>query len=268
MKPKVYKLLYIAVAGCLLFISGCEKSEIGYYNPEDNAVRFPGIPKDTLSNYYSNSLFSYWFSFASGNPLAEYADIEVPVIYMGIPQEKDLPVDVSVVPDELNATTGQYEIRSAVIPAGRMKGAITLRVFNAPELNTKTRQLRLVINATADYKSGPDAYINAAIYWNNSIAAPATTNAIRTYNFLIQSNLAYTSTSLANYSPNAHKAILAATGWSSLPNYTVIYAGNLYLGYAKMVEAYLAEYNASHPGAPLLHDAGALVGTPVVARKY
>jgi len=263
-----HKILLLSAAGVILLIAGCRQSEIGYYNPADNAVRFPGLISDTLYRNYSNNLFSLWFSFLSGNPMDEYADIEVPVIHMGIPPVNDIPVNVTVVQDENNAATGQYELLGGKIPAGATKGAVLLRVFNDGVLDSITRQLHLIINATTDYKCGPDDMINAVVYWNNTVTAPATTNAIRTYNFMIQSSLAYTSTSLANYSPRAHKVILAATGWQELPSYTVIYAGNLYLGYARMVDAYITDYNAAHPDDPLIHDAGGLIGTPIQARKY
>jgi hypothetical protein len=42
----------------------------------------------------------------------------------------------------------------------------------------------------------------------------------------------------------------------------------MYLGYAKKVADYIANYNAANPGAPLLHDAGAFNGQPIQARSY
>ena len=97
------------------------------------------------------------------------------------------------------------------------------------------------------------------------------------------------SISKACYSPNAMKAIVAATGWNDwddvsvhgsqanvlaayknykyLPNYAWIYIDNSYLGYQAKLNDWLQEYKEKN-GTPLLHDAGSLKGKPVEARGY
>jgi hypothetical protein len=201
------------------------------------------------------------------DPFAKYADVELPVIFIGIPAAKDIAVKLSIVQDDNNAATGQYELLGGYIPAGKTKGNMLLRVYNDPELGSKTRQLRLTIDATDDYKCGPEAYINAVVYWNNMLPIPTNTAFIRTYNMLIQSNLSFISTALTYYSPLAHKVILQALGWANLVNYSTLVTGNVYLGYAKILEDYITEYNATH-SEPLLHDAGGYIGQPIEARKY
>jgi len=250
---------------------GCQQDEIPYYSAEESALRFPGViggqQGDTLFRNYNNGLFSLWYSFVF-NPGAEYADIEVPIILMGLPYAKDISINVSVMPHEGNAVAGQFDLIGGSIPAGKTKGNFTIRVKNAPELDNTTRQLHLSINATQDYKCGPEEYLHAVVYWNNEIVPPTVANQIRTYNMMIAGNANFIATTLTHYSPRAHKVVLAATGWEDMPLYTVVYAGNLYIGYARKVEAYIADYNAAHPSAPLLHDAGALDGQPIQARKY
>ena len=110
MNKLIYKFFLLSVAGIVVLTIGCQKAEIPLYSSEESAVRFPGIGGvngDTLFRNYSNGLFTLWYSFLS-DPFVDYKDIEVPVIYMGLPSEKEITVNVAIVPNENNASSDQY----------------------------------------------------------------------------------------------------------------------------------------------------------------
>jgi hypothetical protein len=257
----------------------CEESNIPVYNSEENAVRFLAFLQDGVEyNRYDDvtKLYRAWFSFEN-KPFAEYADVSVPVIHIGIPPDKDLTLNVVVMEHENNALPGQYELLGGVIPANGVRGDIILRVYNDPALDTTSRELHITLKATGEYKLGPVDYLHAVVFWTGQVTPPSANSYIRTYNMMIVGETNFISTSLNSYSPRAHRAIVAATGWEPIettsgtqpwPAYNIIYNGDLYKGYAKKVADYIADYNAAHPDAPLLHNAGKLKGQPVQARSY
>ena len=286
------------LASAAFLFASCEEIEIPTYGVENleelgvsienaNAVRFPGV-LSTDSGYTNYSaaedLYFCTYSFLE-NPLDESTEYVIPVITIGNTSDVNRAVNVTVDAELTTAPAGSYEIVESVIPAGKGEGYIRIKIANTPELLTTNYELVLKLQPSADFKVGPADYLTAKLMWNNILPAPTVTNYKRTYNMMIAGETNFIATNLNCYSTAAHLAIVAALGWDNwgdksvhgslynsdgynyLPKYTIIYNGDKYKAYVKILEEYLAKYEAEN-GAPLLHDGGKLVGTPVQARKY
>ncbi len=276
------KIVYIAFWTVLL--SGCSKEEIPYYNTANNAIRF----ESASTKGYDGSTETLYqnYSFAK-NPLDEYAIYDIPLYLIGNAMDKDVPVSYVIDTDQTEAPEGSYEIEEAMIPANSYTGYIRVRIHNPS--GEDTYNLHLTLHASAGLDLGPSEYLQASLAWNNTLLAPASSNYSRTYNMLIKGTSSFVSTSLSCYSPNALKTIVAAFGWNDwddqfahpefsmyssryfgypyLPHYVLVYAEGTYTSFAAKLGEYIENYNATHD-TPLVHDAGALIGEPIEARKY
>ena len=292
MRKFLYQSMMLAVMAFMAI--SCSTDDIDTYLVEENSIRFPGVTGGTNGDTYysgynsSDRLFYGSYSFIE-NPTAEWEEYLIPLNVIGTISDVARTVNVQVVEEGTTAPQSAYEIVEAVIPAGEREGFIRVKIANTPELQSQTYQLKLTLQESADFKLGPKEYLNAMLMWNSILPAPTNNNLKRSYNMLIHSSLAFTSTSLNNYSTSAHLAIVDALGWDDwgdaeahpgqsnpasmdnyynyLPRYTYIYLGDLYKAYAKKLDDYLKAYEAEH-GSPLLHDGGNLIGQPVQARQY
>lgn len=292
MRKFLYQSMMLAVMAFMAI--SCSTDDIDTYLVEENSIRFPGVTGGTNGDTYysgynsSDRLFYGSYSFIE-NPTAEWEEYLIPLNVIGTISDVARTVNVQVVEEGTTAPQSAYEIVEAVIPAGEREGFIRVKIANTPELQSQTYQLKLTLQESADFKLGPKEYLNAMLMWNSILPAPTNNNLKRSYNMLIHSSLAFTSTSLNNYSTSAHLAIVDALGWDDwgdatvhgsqantanydnyynyLPRYTWIYTGDLYKAYAKKLDDYLKAYEAEH-GSPLLHDGGNLIGQPVQARQY
>ena len=292
MRKIIYQSMMLAVMAFMAI--SCSTDDIDTYLVEENSIRFPGVTGGTNGDTYysgynsSDRLFYGSYSFIE-NPTAEWEEYLIPLNVIGTISDVARTVNVQVVEEGTTAPQSAYEIVEAVIPAGEREGFIRVKIANTPELQSQTYQLKLTLQESADFKLGPKEYLNAMLMWNSILPAPTNNNLKRSYNMLIHSSLAFTSTSLNNYSTSAHLAIVDALGWDDwgdatvhgtqantanydnyynyLPRYTWIYTGDLYKAYAKKLDDYLKAYEAEH-GSPLLHDGGNLKGQPVQARQY
>ncbi|WP_418992498.1 DUF4843 domain-containing protein [Alistipes sp.] len=277
-------ILFILVTAAALAAGGCAKDEIMTFDTTQNAIHFP------MGNGYTEADATFYQSFTFlEDPMAESAVVEIPVDVLGPASPEERPVSYSIDPEKSTAPKGSYEILSATVPAGELTGFIRLKLPNLAELQDKTYQIVLLLEANEAFKLGPKNYLKAMFSWNDMLPKPTITSLIRSYNMLVAGEPSFISTSLNSYSSSAHKAIVAALGWDDwddanvhgglsnnasvgyykyLPRYNVIYNGDLYKAYAAAFGDYLEEYNAAHPDAPLLHDGGNLAGKPVEARTY
>lgn len=276
---------YIIAIALACVLASCGDSDIPYYDSEANAVRFSS---NAVDGYSSGTLYQN-YSFA-GNPLDEYATVDLPLVLVGNTADHDRAVSVSVDTENSTAEQGSYAIEESVIPADSIYGYVRLKLYNVTGDSTFVLQLKL--NASDELKLGPSSYLTAQVSWNNSLPAPANSYTRRTYNMLIKGTSAFASTSTSYYSPNALKVIVAALGWDDwddpdahpeyasaykryftqanykyLPNYMLIYIDGTYTYYASKVGEYIEQYNSTHD-TPLLHDAGILEGQPIEARQY
>ncbi len=279
------------IIGLLIVVNSCDTDDIGYYKKGYDAVRFPAtslVGMEPVGYNSESGLFLAAFSFID-SPFASDTIYKLPVMLIGHTSTVDRAISYRIDEERTNAPAGSYEIVEAVLPADSTVGFIRIQLLNGEELNDTTYQVYLTLVGTSELSRGPVEYSSAMISWNNAIPMPTNTNFIRTYNMLIKSSLNFVSTSTNNYSPNALKAIVAALGWNDwddfsvhgskynspatgsykyLPRYTWIYSDSSYKSYALKLANYISAYNASHPDAPLRHDAGNLKGQLIEARSY
>ncbi|PTL33903.1 DUF4843 domain-containing protein [Prevotella sp. oral taxon 376] len=282
-------LFYIPFVALIL---SCSKDEINTYNESKDAVRFAANIQirshetDSVNGSYMSvdSLLECNFSFIE-YPDSESFTYDIPLTLIGKIADHDRIVKYKV---ESKSNAADYEIKEALIPAKKYTGHIRVILKNTTELNDTTYQLFIQLLSSADLKVGPSNYSKAKLTWNNQIPYPPHNNLRRSYNMLVYSTLNFVSTSAAIVSPNALRAIVAATGWNDwdntdihgnrangpaygyykyLPQYRWIYTGNSYKGYAAKLGDYLMKYKKEH-GSPLLHDAGSYKGQPIQARTY
>lgn len=281
------KIIFALATACAL--SACSKDEIDTYNEGEDAVRFVSADVLPAERAVGGSAYSVdddilyeTFSFLDA-PDAKYHDCDIRLALIGKTAGQDREVSVST--EGTTAPDTTYQILKAVIPADSIYGYVRVRLYNVAELSDSTYKLSLTIQGNDKLVAGPKEYLKSQLSWNNQIPAPSASNYIRTYNMLVSGMRNFVSTSLAAYSPNALRAIVAATGWNDwddysvhgakfnrdgykyLPRYSWIYVDNSYKGYAAKLADWLKKYEQEH-GAPLLHDAGALKGQPVQARTF
>lgn len=282
-------LFYIPFVTLIL---SCNKDEVNTYNESEDAVRFAANIQtgshetDSINGSYTHAdeLLECNFSFVE-YPTLESFTYDIPLTLIGKVANRDRMVQYEI---ESKSNAADYEIQEAVIPVGKHTGYIRIVLKNTTELNDTTYQLFLRLISSPDLKVGPSNYSKAKLTWNNQIPYPSHNNLRRSYNMLVYSNLNFVSTSATIISPNALRAIVAATGWNNwdntdihgnrangaaykfykfLPQYRWLYADNSYKGYAARLKDYLKKYEKDH-GKPLLHDAGAYKGHPIQARSY
>lgn len=281
--------IFLAIA-CVLMFSACSKDDIDTFNQGYDAVRFvSNLTRSELQylggNAYSTNddvLFSS-YSFVDDAFATEH-EVDLRLVLIGKSATYDRNVDYEV---SGNVPDSAYTVEESVIPADSIYGHIRVKLFNSEYLNDSTYELTIRLKGNNELKAGPEDYISARLSWNNQIPAPSHRDHIRTYNMLIAGMRSPISTSLSAFSPNALRAIVAATGWNDwddanvhgirandanrfyykyLPRYTWIYVDGSYRGYQAKVKDWLEQYKQTN-GTPLLHDAGALKGRPVQARE-
>ena len=286
-----FNLLYLCIIIGLM--ASCKKDEIGTYTNDAASVRFLNSVLNQNEtqrggNLYNSGdeLYNMSFSFLE-DVGADWHDLDIPVALVGLTAGYDRQISYTIL--KSTAPAESYEIIDATIPADSIYGFIRIRLYNLEELNDSTYELNIQLSSSNDLAAGPKAYTKAHIAWNNQILAPSNANHIRTYNMLVAGMASFVSTSLNAYSPNALRAIVAATGWDDwddydvhgtqynnattynsykyLPRYSWIYTDLSYMGYAAILADWLKAYEEEH-GTPLLHDAGTLKGQPVQARSY
>ncbi len=284
----------LLMAFTAFMLSSCGKDDIDTFDKERASVRFAAMvvnvshETDGVSeaSYDSNdSLLNNDISFLNHQEVDEYV-YDIPLTLIGKTADHDRIVAYEVLPE---GDAKDYEITEAVVPANSYKGHIRIVLKKNDELSEKTYVLYLRLKAGDELALGPKEYLKARVSWNNQIPVPPHNNLRRTYNMLVKSSLGFTSTSMAYYSPNAMRAIMAALNWNDwdnaaihgnkantaaayanykyLPQYRWIYNDNSYKGYAATFNDYLRQYERQH-GKPLLHDAGTGKGQPVEARSY
>lgn len=279
------------VAGIILLLSGCVKSDIPFYEGKYNAVRFPEKLDDNTepAGYDSeNKIFKAHHSFIP-MPDAKSFDYELPVQLIGLIADKDRDVAYTIEADGSKAPNGSYEVLKSTIPAGKRAGAITLRLFNNPALHTDEYYLTITLKGSETLAAGPTEYIRAVLSWSMRIPAPIHLEHIKMYNALIDGSISWDSESSDYISPNALRVIVEALKWYDwddekkhgnnrngarfhnykyLPRLEIFNRGHQYKAYALTVADYIHAYNTQHPNTPLLHDAGINKGKPIKARTY
>ncbi len=288
------KIIGLIAFGALFALTACDRDDIDTYAEDKAAVRFLASSLSRSENTIGGNSYvasdravHESYSFINNNWVTAY-EYTIPVALIGKTVDYDRQVSYTI-EETSTAPEGSYEVTESVIPAGEKYGYIKVNLKNLEELNTETYELWISLTGNDQLAEGPADYIQAHLSWNNQIPQPTHTYHIRTYNMLVKGEASFISTSLNSYSPNALRAIVAATGWDDwddysvhgskynnattykgykyLPRYNMIYSDNSYKAYAAMLKDWLKKYEEEN-GSPLLHDAGGSKGKPVEAREY
>lgn len=219
------KIGYIVLI--LILSTSCTKSELPSYDNNYSAVNFTPVDANKPDIFQ----FSFTRVIGSNEMIAE-----IPVRISGIISDTERSFDVEV----LRSTTSSsnYQILGGVIPADSYTGVLRVKIFNRPELRTTTDTLFIQIAKNEYFDTGAKEYSVAKIVWNDQLVK------FSQWMFLSMFTTPY-------YSPNLHRALVAATGEED-PSDLVkiinkIYSGQLY--------RYLQQWKADHGGEPLRHDA-------------
>ncbi|MDR2130169.1 MAG: DUF4843 domain-containing protein [Odoribacteraceae bacterium] len=267
------KTRYLLLLVALPFVGSCEKDELTRYEEANHAVVFPGLG-DALQypgyNQDGSGTYLVTFSFLSVAVGTPSAVATLPVRVVGVAAPHDREVGVKILETGTTAAADQYRFVKAVIPANETYGTIEIEVDYADDLTTEERVICLELVSSDDLTVGPREYAKGKLVWHCKLLRPATSATIRTYNHLIAGEAYRTTSSFARntYSSAAHRLILTVTGWETLPSYSAApyYVYTNYPAYRKKIQDYLDAWNAAHPGDPLVHDGGALVGQPIAVR--
>lgn len=280
-------IIYLLAA--LLLLGACKKSEIPTYDTDYMAVRFPTSNEKDPSGWDENTqIFVRAFSFV-GTKGTDSHDYSIPVFLIGPSSDKEYQIPYEIVVEETTAPDGAYKIKSATIPAGKQEGAIVVTLFNNELLGENEFVLVLKLKSSSELSTGPVEGLRAHLSWSNRIPTPPHEKLMQTYNALIDGTKEWNSVESTHFSPNALSAIVEGLQWFDwddsvkhptdyngsryenykyLPRIEIITVGDLHKAYTLRVADYIADYNKRHPGAPLVHDAGELKGSPVKARIY
>ncbi|MDO4770639.1 DUF4843 domain-containing protein [Porphyromonas sp.] len=284
------------IRGCLPFLfiallSSCTQVEPSVFDSKCDSARFPHRrEKAPEAEGYDveKQAFLSSFSFIDVNMPKEHT-ISIPLVLSGNPAPRERKVTVETIAEESNAPKEAYKILSAVIFADTVVGEVKLQLYNLPELKENTYTLSLKIKDSSDLRAGPSEDTKAVFTWNATIPIPTASALIMSYNMLINSSIDYNSTSDDFISTRALEVIAECFNWydlddvkkwgakandASVGKYKYLLnsywlgAGGAQRLYAKRLAAFIKDYNAKHPDAPLVHNSGTDKGKPIQARKY
>ena len=216
-KIRIISLFLLSV----LFASSCEKEELIMFDINSGGVVFPGGTSTDINeypNYNSDSLrYEHNFSFLSAEVGATQVTFKVPIRVVGNSLDYDRKVNVFVIESKTTAEKGNYTIGKCLIPANEAYGYIEVTVKYTKELDEKSMYIHIDLVDSDDLFVGDKRYASCRVAYNNILLPPSTAWTKRSYNLLIHGEANPTSASLNSYSSNAHKLILLAMGWESLP---------------------------------------------------
>lgn len=269
MKNKIIAILLLAL---FPVISGCQKDEIMLFDINDSGVMFPGAGDAMTYKGYNAADKIYYVNESFLNvPLTQNTYIvDFPVRVSGDSVNTDRVIGYEIIPSLTTASTTQYKILNAIIPAGSRYGRIRFELTRDAALDNASVKVGLLLKDSDDLKVGSNEYMKGVLTWSNMLPMfPSSSSYVRTYNCIVLTPLTKTSTSNTYYSPNAHKAILYALGWpiNYWPTYTSGFADpgtgtSAMLGvyytdlYAQKLKTYLDAYAAANGGVRLKHNAG------------
>tara|TARA_R110002020_G_scaffold185364_4_gene382945 strand:- start:6209 stop:6913 length:705 start_codon:yes stop_codon:yes gene_type:complete len=218
-----------------VLVSSCDKDEL------------TGFSTEAAINFVSDST---QYSFIQ-EPADEHI-VELPVFVTGDSTSYDRFFNVEVLNDpETTAAESQYEIIEGIIPSGSFNGNLMVKVKKSPELDDKSVAIKVMVIRSDDFITGAEESKETKLIWTNKIVIPAWTYfryfftrypSSRAYRIFIEVT-GLTTFSLADYRD------LTPTGAQSL---------------GKAYGDYIREYNANHPGDPLVHDDGPNEGEEIV----
>ena len=279
MKNKILAIILLALFPA---ITACEKDEIMLFDINNSGVVFPGLGDAVTFKGYNSADKIYYINESFLNiPLSQSTYIiDFPVRVSGDSVSRDRVVGYELIPDLTTATSTQYKILHAVIPAGSRYGRVRFELTRDAALDNASVKVGIKLKDSDDLKVGSNEYMKGVLTWSNMLPMyPNSSNFIRTYNCIVLTPLSKTSSANTYYSPNAHKAILDALGWpiSYWPTYTnsltdpstgttPIFGAYYTDFYAQKLKSYLDAYAEANGGVRLKHNAGIDIGKDIQPR--
>lgn len=226
--------------GVVLSLFSCKKDEISSFtaNPAVN---------------FTNSALEYSFMV---NPEPAYIQ-KINVNIIGNAADHDRHFTAAAVHDQsTTANAALYEIIGGVVKAGEFTGALSIKLKNAPELNTSTVVLKVKLVDSEDFKVGNIETSSCTVSWTNQILVPNPWSYFQYY---------FTSKG----STAAYRIILQTTGLTkfTITEYRVIGAAGAETLGTKFGD-YVKQWNKDHPTDHLKHDDGALAGQEILPLYY
>lgn len=244
MKTKIKKglLIGLTLITCHLSFSvaltSCSSDEDFYYSDEAR-VRLEG---DYLWAVGSDSVT---FSFVAYSDDVQEQTIDVDAKIMGLPENRDRTVNITVDASKTTAPASLYTIpEQVVIPSGKTKGTFSVVLKRAAELQQKTVRLYLKVSSSADFKPGVSEQDHITFIWNDILSKPTNWPDLETF--------------FGTYSDTKYRFMLAnSNGVGEFSADTMSWAmlNNLRIRFQNA----LNDYNATHPGQPLTDENGQLV---------
>lgn len=217
---------------------GCEEQDVVSFDTDLHAVNF-----ELQEGKDAPDLYEFSFTTHLGENEAE---AEIGVFITGMPADYDREVKAEVVEESSTASPENYELLGGIVKAGEVSGKYRIRVKNRTELQTKYDTVTLRLVPTADFEVGNIENSQVTFRWSDQVIKPDCWAIISLMVMPV-------------FSPNAMKALMAATGK------TEFYYGQIVDGEARydmdivngtyklMLQLYLEQYEKEH-GEPLLHD--------------
>jgi len=210
-----------------LLVTGCKKSELVQFDNTYSAVNFKPTNEERTNFYH--------FSFTTVID-SDHMVIEIPVRIAGMVSDQDRSFNVEVI----TSTTppSNFAIIEGVVPANNYEGLLKVKIKNRPELRTTSDTLSIRIVKNEFFKEGAKELNIANITWNDQF--------VKFSNWFLHSMF-----TTPYYSPNLHRALVAATGEKD-PSDIVKIVNKIYAG---QLHTYLQQWKEDHDGEPLRHDA-------------
>lgn len=243
------KKIYITLLTAILFLYGCEKSDIMLY--EQHAAV-----------YFTKESFNYSFL---ENPEADSKTIRLLCDISGLPMDYDRNFEVKLSPvDSLTtAEPDQYRLKESVVKANEYTGYVEVEIFRDKRLDDSIYQVAFDIVPNNFF---PETRLNQktmVLSFTNEVIKPANWNRLRFY----------FGTGAKDYFSTAWwKFICSVTGMPSLPfndsdpdKETWWMTSDEIIAYATRVHLALIKYNTDlgNPNRPLRHDDGPYAGQVV-----
>lgn len=236
-KVALFASLPLGGVGCGLLFTSCEND--GFYYQDEARVRLEGPAVWALG---TDSLV-YSFS-AEPVDTKEYV-MDIDVCVMGPVADHDRTANIVVNAAKTTATTDMYSVpATAVIPAGKNKGTLSVTLKRDPSLTDMTVRMQIAVAQSSDFNIGVNEQNHFTLIWSDQTAKPKNWNtleeffgtySIAKYRFMLQN------------SPEGTVFSTETMSWSLLNSYRIKFA------------AALEEYNAKNPDKPLTDEFNQLV---------
>lgn len=226
----------IFAALCFVGIS-CEND--GFYYQDEARVRLEGpaiwaLGTDSLVYSFSTEL----------DEVKEYV-MDIDVCVMGPVADHDRTANIVVNSAKTTAAEAQYSVpATAVIPAGKNKGTVSVTLKRDASLTKKTVRLQIAVAQSNDFNIGVNEQNHFTLIWSDQTAKPKNWASLEEF--------------FGTYSDTKYRFMLARVpkgtvfstetmSWAQLNSYRIQFA------------AALEEENAKHPGAPITDEFNQLV---------